>query len=347
MLEGYEKFKDEYGYIIDIDKLIDYLSDLGMTTKEITNCLISVSEYNLKIYKKIEEDNRLQEQMSKLNHSISLIETKKKQSGYDKYDGYEECITNKDKIDISYYIFLLNELAKEKYSSEDIIDILPSKLDPDFHNIINAILLHYRKELVELLSLKEKNDKEFVEYIKEEKEVIISLSKTIINYRNSKEEIATEDKKMNILFDPLLYESDIHIISMEHYHDFYVLLKNLEKNILRGVKTFTPNGRNKAVSEVRYNGARILFDKIDNETYFAYYIFHKKDNDKYYHEKLIKRANHYSNNKKEFLERFYNALEKEDFLDENKNYYNNAINILFNNKAKEGEDSGNIKKRIK
>ena len=340
-----QEFSDKNGYIVDFISVISYLKERNITDKEINEILIKINENNLNVSKKIKEEIDIQKKFTKMSNipnfnSNNTITSETQIIPNSEYEFPEL-------VDISYYTLLINNTIKEGFNEEELNELLPKIYDTDFYNIINTLLLHYKKEIVSLKKMKKDADSDFLQYIEKEENFFNSIVNGIIKYRNSfNEEEKTEIKesKMNIIFDPNTLMSDIGELQTEHYQDFAMLLECLSKNVLKGVKTFTPFSSDKITSELRYNQCRVVFDKIDNETYLVYYIFLKKGSDSHYHDVLKKRVKDYINSKKQILKDFYDSATKEDFIASSNEKFKEVIEFLSSSKSSGEEDKKLCKK---
>ena len=305
-----EKFADAHGFVLDFDKVIEYLKfEENFSQKQINKFLLMLNQHNLNIIKRISDEIDVQKKINEMSREISLSADLSKIITMPMKIKKVEQFT--ESIDISYYILLISQIQNEGMDYNKLKNVLPNYASSDFDSIINTILLHYKKEIIQLKQMKKASTSDMLEYIEEEEKELQNLIDNIIKYRESFRENDQEasNEGMNIIFDSNTYENDLSNLLIEHYQDFYILLDSLSKNVLKGVKTFTPIGGNKCTNEIRYKNSRILFEKIDNNTYFVYYIFLKKDVDKYYHETLVNRINSYAANKnKEIYENVINML---------------------------------------
>ena len=340
-----ERFADEYGFVLNFDEVVEYLkNNENFSLKQINKFLLMLNQHNLNIIKNITNEINIQKKINEISNFISFSNDLSKITNIPiKLKKTQEFVGT---IDISYYILLISQLLKEGLEYEKLKNILPNYINSDFDNIINTILLHYKKEIITLKQMKRVSEDEITRYIEEEEKELQKLIENIIKYRDSirQNSESSDFKRINILFDPNTYENDLSSLLIEHYQDFYILLDSLSKNVLKGVKAFTPIGGNKCTTEVRYNNSRILFEKIDNNTYFIYYIFLKKDVDKYYHETLVNRINSYALNKKQLLLDFYDENTKRQFIEENKEVYQKIMGVLGSKGTKGGSEYAKLVK---
>lgn len=308
-----ELYKDGHGYVSNFNEVIEYLNIQNTDIKDINSILLDINKHNLSVYRTLYRENEEQKKFNNLVKSLNstLLVRENNPIQTDDVISFEET-EEKEEIDINYYITYISNLDKSDIESIELC--LPKIYNSEFNTIINTLILYYKKELITTNSLNNGiNDLEMKEYIDSETSHIKNIINKILEYRNSlrvNEEIIEEEKRINIIFDPDTIDSDISALSINHYNEFYLLLDSLTKGVFKGYKTFNAIGANKAISELRYNQARILIDKINDETYIAYYIFLKKDCDNFYHSTLVSRADNYQNKKQNLLKSINESPEK-------------------------------------
>ena len=172
---------------------------------------------------------------------------------------YEESIQKKDSlkkldIDISKY--------KKASTLSALVSILPDKNTREYNEIINLLILHYTKELTELMSL----------ISSEYKDGMIDEFKEEIDKNPPKETLKT----------------------------FKELLESIINGTFKGIKRFTNNQKLNGLAEVKQDNARIVFKHLENNIYIIIYMFIKDcRKDKLYQETLQKRAELFSIQKEE------------------------------------------------
>lgn len=316
------KEKDKYGYISNFNEIIQFLRASNVSDDEINKILTHINNSNTKVYNNLYKDNEVFKRINLLvkskteNNSKCEVTMKS-----DTCESINPEQTVEETIDISYYIDLINTMKPEDLEAGKLEQELPKTYNSDFEKIINVLILKFKRDLLEAKLLKkDTTESELIEYIENECSYINQIIDRLIKYRESfstNNEIINTQEKIHILFDNQTFATDINNIDKSNYADFYVLLESLSRNILKGVKTFTPDGAKK-ISELRNNQARMLFEKVDDDTYLIYYIFLKKACDKYYHNTLISRANAFQNKKQTLTKELFESTEsKERFLEQN------------------------------
>ena len=220
---------------------------------------------------------------------------------------YEESIQKKDSIkkldiDISKY--------KKASTLSALVSILPDKNTREYNEIINLLILHYTKELTELMSLISSEYKDGM--IDEFNEEIEALNIKIATLHSLKENKKTEEKqdKNIIICMPKLSGENIILYDIENIIDknppketlktFKELLESIINGTFKGIKRFTNNQKLNGLAEVKQDNARIVFKHLENNIYIIIYMFIKDcRKDKLYQETLQKRAELFSIQKEE------------------------------------------------
>lgn len=290
----YELFKDQYGYIPNLEEIISYLKSENKNENEIVEILLKIYSNNNRAKNGIQKKNHIIETMN--DYTPPLTNTKNGTNENTSSD--KKQTTNKKNLNVEHYIYMLNK----GFDLDSLKKTLPKDTE-QLDNIINTIILHYIKERTELLNIANENSyNELKELINEEITTINNKIKTLISYRDSiSKDIKEEDIKL-IFTHSILNDFENSNIPREAYKDFLSLILSFKNGLPKNSKIFKPNGCAYIVSEVRFNGLRILYDKIDDSTYCLYYAFSKDENDTYYHDTLVYRTNLYYSNKKEVLD---------------------------------------------
>lgn len=290
----YELFKDQYGYIPNLEEIISYLKSENKNENEIVEILLKIYSNNNQAKNEIQKKNHIIETMNDYTPPL----TNAKNDTNENTSSDKKQTTNKKNLNVEHYIYMLNK----GFDLDSLKKTLPKDTE-QLDNIINTIILHYIKERTELLNIANENSyNELKELINEEITTINNKIKTLISYRDSiSKDIKEEDIKL-IFTHSILNDFENSNIPREAYKDFLSLILSFKNGLPKNSKIFKPNGCAYIVSEVRFNGLRILYDKIDDSTYCLYYAFSKDENDTYYHDTLVYRTNLYYSNKKEVLD---------------------------------------------
>ena len=200
---------------------------------------------------------------------------------------------------------------------------LPSKNNSNYFNIILYIKYKIDEEILTYASLIEQcntssdisilNDiKICIEYLKIKLSFIDKIDYEVKNNENSNE-------LNNIIFlrstmgnnYPL---SDLESISDDYYYGINELYESIKNNTFKGVKRFSGNNdKISGVSKVRYHLIRIVFDRLNENTYIILQVLIKKtQNDFGYLNTVSTRFSKY--NKKEIID----SLLNKDFIEKNK-----------------------------
>ena len=185
-----------------------------------------------------------------------------------------------------YYINLLNDLKSAKTYQEKInvvINDLPTTDNKKYLNIVNRIKLEFLKELYEVKKLKEEEtDKEFIKEIEAECasiNEIITIINDIDNIRIDEkvEHDSQIENKLVFLETPsgsIYAENDLYSISEEYYERFRNMILSIENGTFKNVKKFdSSNSILAGINEVKDFKTRVIFDRIDKNTYVILHIF--------------------------------------------------------------------------
>lgn len=218
----------------------------------------------------------------------------------------QEIIPRK-KIDITFY---LNALKKAK--EEELKPFLDTIEETNKIEIINYLILYYLKEKTELMKIIGLEYKEGL--LDEFKEDIKRLDKIIEILIESKEiKIEEQKEENNIMCLTKINGENIIIDDIENIldknpteatlKDFKDLLASIIDGTFKGMKSFTNNNKLSGLREVKQNNARIVFHRLDKNTYVIIYMFIKDCmKDKLYQDTLKSRAELYLAKKEELKE---------------------------------------------
>jgi len=341
-----DKFKNENGFVDNIDNIVNYLKENNMDIEAINQIKIQILKYNQNLNKQIEKENQEFERMFK-NRQVTLEEEVEPILHYEnpkiKYE------SDSLEIDISYY-----KIQIDNCEDLNILEtLLPKRTTENFNEIMDCILLSLLEEEMEYRKLyyecgeSLENEVEALEYV----ELLRKKFKIIKNYRDHKEVIENkvEEIKNRLVFLTTTYGnicalSDIKDIPESNYEDILKLLNSIIDGTFKNAKTFNLFGTNRIVSEVKGFKQRICFDKLESDIYIINSIFIKKsDNGLSYRNSLVIRDNLYRNMENEIKDKL-KGPDREKFLEENALITDEIINILKNNvKVKSlGDNSGKI-----
>lgn len=214
-----------------------------------------------------------------------------------------------DEEEYSYYYEDIKEYLNksDEIIEEDIYDMLPSLDNKNYMNIIMRIKKELKEELKAYELFKKIEDSSFIEVVLLEQDKIKKIISYINSHRTREINInKTHEKiKNNVIFMKTLYGSicalnDLSSIDLEYYDSFKELIESIENGTFKNVKRFS-NADNilKGISEVKNFKTRVVFDRINKNTYIIIYAFVKKSNsDMGYVKQLHNRVDFYKANEK-------------------------------------------------
>jgi hypothetical protein len=310
------------------------IANLDETTNELQNIVITNCNKAAMIRKQIE---RLKLESSNYE---TIIEEEIEDNIID--DNYEE-ISNEDndfEDEINFYLEDISSLEKD-FAYEDLIDILPSKMNYNFKKIIFRLQAESIKEIKEINEFIREDSSLSKEELEELKECLelenkkISFYKQIIIEKDDNDTIKHHNK---IILTPT-YSGNIRIleeltrIPSEYYPGFKEIINSIIDGTFKGVKRFTNNNLLTGFCEVRGFKVRIVFSRIGKDTYALITAFVKKTtNDKAYQEYLKSRITEYKSIQDDIKE----LITNEDFISTNENNLNELFNILSIEDIKSG-----------
>lgn len=226
-----------------------------------------IKKYKAAQKEKIEED-------SSYDTKEEIEKEVKKEKG-DFFDKYFKYIKNliydlKDSSDLYDNIKSIIDNLNDYYKDKTILR-LQIELYKDIHEIYNFI------------SLENIEDDNYKNELKIEA-LVYEKKLNIIKSLKDKKEIESVEKNLNnLIFIPTKSSNrtlvDIDKIPQESYPLFIELLDSIRSGILKNYKRFTSDNSNfedLVLAEVRYNDARVLFERIDKNKYVIISMFIKK-----------------------------------------------------------------------
>ena len=273
-----------------------------MTTfKELTE------EMNLNEMKKILESNS--QYAKKLIEKINSMETISKISS----DYVVDSIAPTDQVTTSdvdeeeeyeyYYNNIIDAIKKcgDKNLKQAICDNLPVLENKNYTNIIKRIIFELLREKEVYASFLDDSGNIEKDALEEQKKIdeIIKIVKSHHTYKE-KSVNRYEVTKNNLIFfrtpsGNIYAESDLASIDSEYYQGFKDLLESIENGTFSNARRFASNHRTlHGISEVKDHGIRVVFDRINVNTYIILDIFIKRsDCDKGYVNQLVARVDSY------------------------------------------------------
>lgn len=224
------------------------------------------------------------------------------------------------------------------FSRDDLLNILPSRKSYHFKNIIIRLQAEAVKEIKEIYDfINEEKDSIGSEELEEFKGEIEKINKK----RNLLKEVLVdkdedvslvEEVHNNIVLVPTLAGNiriidDIEHIPGEFYASFLELINSIVDGTFKRVKRFTSNNYLSGVSEVKGHQVRVVFSRLNKNSYALITAFVKKtDNNKEYQEFLKKRVWEFKGIEDSLKEKINSA----EFIENNDFYVNELFNILDN-----------------
>lgn len=282
--------------------------------------LLEALKHNNKVSSSMKQEIKEMEKLDEANKNMKF-ETKR---NYTLEDEYEE--EQDEDSDYLYYYEPIKEV-QENITNEDLNQVirenLPSKNNPNYFKIISRIMAEILKEIMDYEEIK--SDSIGEEEIIEETQKLIDLDKRKINYiRNIKENSQSEEevRENNLYFlkttsGNIYCLNDLDKIKNEYYESFDELFKSIKDGTFKGAKRLNSNNnKTSSLSEVRGFKTRVLFDKLDENTYIIIMCAVKKcDYDNGYKKSLETRGLTYRAMKPKIL----SQKDNQEYKNENKN----------------------------
>lgn len=320
------QFKDEYGYVSDINGVTSFLKEKTNHDRKTTNeILVKIIEWNLKT----EKENRelLQEKGKKETTIKEKLEEKEKQVE-------KQNETSSSLLDVTSYINALKECDDDDFLTE----ILPSIYDNNFDTIIGSILLYFYREISlanEMLQVEtNEDDIEYLRSVTKRNREIINIIKEYTKEEET-EELQEENKEVQnnkLIFlkksnDSLFIDSDIDDIPTEE--DVLPILEDLINGNITREKRFHNSDKLKEISAIRKRNSRIIFVRLENDTILVLGILVKRfQNTQPYRDMLESRAKTFKAQRDELKDK----TDDLEFLKENEDIQKRIIETLKSRK---------------
>lgn len=257
---------------------------------------------------------------------------------------------NGDSFDFEGFVSLyLNDYKKLDINCtvEDIINILPSKSNYYFTDLIYRLKAESIREIKELKSLdvndsslSEEDLREYNELLQTEKRKISLLSDVLSLKENTNTE--TKEEVNHLVLVPttggnIRILEDLKKIPNDFYSSFLELIKSIETGEFQGLKKLTNNGNVESIYEVKGSMVRVLFSRLSSNHYALITCFLKKvDWDNYYNS-IISNASSLFNRSEEVLRE---QLSNEEFMKQNDLYVEELFRVLGSSDKKEYKKGG-------
>lgn len=186
--------------------------------------------------------------------------------------------------EVDYYFEAIHSLTSKTLILH-IEDFLPSKKNPSYKKLmyrIQAEILREIKDVKDFIATEELSEEEISEL---REEIALSQLKIdrIISILNKKEEKESEEdlvEENTLIFIPtqtgrVRVFDELESMPPEYYDELFDLFSSIKNGTFKGVKRF--HGEHLArTSEVKGRLMRIVFDRIDKNTYAILTMFAKK-----------------------------------------------------------------------
>lgn len=298
ILDIINKFKNEFGFVENIDALVEYLKIESFNIEQINEILQQVQKYNQDVNKRLEKENIEFDKALKSRRTLDTTEIY--EPATIDYEPVKINFSHTHEVDISYYKIQVD-------NCEDISkleDALPKRASENFEQIINYLLISLLQEEISFRQLlynegkRLESDAELYSYVK----LLCQKFEFIKSYRGQKAEqvIESHNEASNKLvflttnYGNVCALSDVKDIDSEYYETFLKLLESIIDGTFKNVKTFVIPGSGTLVSEVKDFKTRVIFIKLEPNVYIVNSIFVKKtDIDQYYRNSLNNRDSLY------------------------------------------------------
>ena len=178
-----------------------------------------------------------------------------------------------------YYDNMMDAIKSTDDLKTDIYENLPSFENGKYGNIVLRIKFALKKEREVYEELKEV-DHDALEEIRKI-DYMIDIIRNHHSVEDEKSSLCSKEKN-NIIFlktssGNVYAESDLASIDSEYYPAFKELLESIEDGTFKNVQRFSQSHQLlKGISEIKEHGIRIVFDKINKDSYIVLDIFIKR-----------------------------------------------------------------------
>lgn len=294
-----KKYGNELGIIINIDRLIDEISN-RYSKEELINLLKYIINYNNDIYNIIKTKNS-EKNNSNIQNNQSIVFPNNLKS-INSCNNNSSIDNSGNNLDVSKYInFIL-----ENNNEQEIINILPLLDNIDFDNILFSVkckILEYiflfKKELMnDDLNVSDKT------YYQNQIDLLQFKLNIVKNYHtNIKQNGTITNKRNKLIFlnnnEKILFFDDLKDINDNDYPVVYSLLNSIVYGTFTNPKYFNNNENLKGIFEVRdiKTGQRVMYNRIYQDYYVIIFVFSKDGyQNSIYRERLKNRADIFYNN---------------------------------------------------
>ena len=218
----------------------------------------------------------------------------------------DEKVEEKESIDDEFedeIDFYLNDYLyiSDNFTMDELINILPNKNNYRFNDIIMRLYAESLKAMNEyrMLAKDEDNSKENLAEISKALVAEKRKMSCLLEIINHKDDIKEKDNKNKLFLIPNSTGSvkildDLRSEDASFYPSFLELINSIEDGTFKNVKRFKNNNDLIGVCEVKGYQVRVVFARIDKDTYgLITALVKKQDNDSNYRNFLKKRISEY------------------------------------------------------
>lgn len=187
--------------------------------------------------------------------------------------------------EVDYYYALIKELGEENLE-EKLIEILPSRKNYHYEKILFRIRAEIMRNIKGIKDLFNEEGISLEETPAFKDEVTLELKKLdiIIKEQQTKETLSEEyiDKNNNLILAPttggnIRILDEIEKIDTEYYERFYKLLNSIKDGTFKNVRRFLNYDDLAGLCEVKDFKVRVLFKRLDKNSYAIISAFVKKN----------------------------------------------------------------------
>mgnify|MGYP006916033496 CR=1 FL=1 len=302
--------------------------NMAITEKEVSKLLIQIEKKCREAGKKRTELDRLKKQIIAEPVEEKVVLTEELDNTI-KTNIQEEYSFDDE---ISFYLDNYKKLD-DQFTYDDVISILPTKDSYDYEDIVNRLIAESYKEIKEINELLLDDQTIGKEELLEFKGLIEKEHKKIDYIRKSmieEKETTVKEHKNKIVLVPTIGGNirvidELEHIPLDYYDSFLELINSIINGTFKNVKTFTSNSQLAGISEVKGFKTRVVFSRLDKNTYALITAFIKKsDIDKLYKDTLTRKVSHFKENESVLKKK----INDPKFMVENDQYVEELFNLL-------------------
>lgn len=218
----------------------------------------------------------------------------------------DEIVEEKESIDDEFedeIDFYLNDYLyiSDNFTMDELINILPNKNNYRFNDIIMRLYAESLKAMNEYRMFAKDDDNSKEDLAEISKALVAEKRKMscLLEIINHKDDIKEKDNKNKLFLIPNSTGSvkildDLRSEDASFYPSFLELINSIEDGTFKNVKRFKNNNDLVGVCEVKGYQVRVVFARIDKDTYgLITALVKKQDNDSNYRNFLKKRISEY------------------------------------------------------